>query len=203
MIVIIEAMTFTDSLISNLESKSWHCQENVLTSDLCTSLLETMSRKQLNTAGIGKGHQLAIEPEIRDSQTHWIENWEELPELHFILSELMQTMNQNFYLSLKRFESQFAFYSTGGFYKKHIDQHQKTNNRLVTCIFYLNDCPAGGELVLFNKDDKMKIDCEILPKKGSMAIFFAGHIYHEVKPVVSERYSLTTWMRDDELVPLY
>ena len=110
----------------------------------------------------------------------------------------MDYLNQHFFLSMKRFESQFAIYQKGGFYKKHLDQLKKTRHRQVSCILYLDDCLAGGELLIFNKNNKNQLDYTYTPKAGEMVLFFSKSIYHEVLPTQQKRYSLTTWFRDDE-----
>lgn len=197
-------MNLVSEALKSLEEKSWFCAEGVIPSLVCDKLIEYQDEKFFKKAAIGQTHLKSLEPTIRKSQISWIENWDEIPELlhiNEILSLLMKGINEHFFLSLKRLESQFALYESGGFYKKHIDQHQKTKNRLVTCIFYLNDCPDSGELVLYNKDNKKLVDDIIFPQKGKMVIFFSGHIFHEVKKVDRERLGITTWMRNDQIIP--
>lgn len=199
-------MEFLNEVLDSLEEKSWYHQESILSSKLCDNLLLEFKQINLRQAAIGRAYKQVLQPKIRKSKIHWIENWQDSPDLLHInelLTILMRAVNEHFYLSLKRIESQFSYYAPGGFYKKHLDQHKKTRNRLVTCIFYLNDCAQGGELVLYDKNDKKKVEKVIYPKKGSLVAFFSGHIYHEVKPVHQERFAITTWMRDDLIVPLF
>lgn len=73
----------------------------------------------------------------------------------------------------------------------------------MTCIFYLNDCYEGGELLIYSREDKKQIAARISPSIGSCVIFFSGQIYHEVLPVVETRYSLTTWLRCDDEALLF
>lgn len=200
------SLTNKDEIIDALELKGWFYQDLFVDRELTHVVLHEMKNKltQFTPAGIGIGDTKNLNASIRQSSTLWIENWQEslgLENLHHILNEHMQLLKRSFFLPLKRFESQMAFYPDGGFYKKHLDQHAGTQNRLVTNLFYLNDCTEGGELVIYNKNDHNKIDAVIEPKAGSFVTFFSSEIYHEVRPTLSERFSLTTWMRNDEELP--
>lgn len=190
--------------ISILEKQSWYVQENALTDDLCKSLLlqfsQRLEKDEFQQAKVGLLQNSRLQTEVRLSKTCWVDNWQvsnELKILQETLSGIMQTLNESFFLSMKQFETQYAYYPKGGFYKKHVDQLKNNNHRQVTCLYYLNDVTEGGELVIYNKEDKMLVDASLSPKKGMMVIFFSGHIYHEVLPTSQERFSLTTWMRDD------
>src|SRR5690606_30489076 len=137
---------------------------------------------------------------IRKSNICWIEdsdNFGGLREYNLILQQMMISLNQYFFLSLKHFESQVAYYTKNDFYKTHLDQFNNSSRRQVTSILYLNDCPVGGELVLYKKGTKDVIDKVVTPKRGTLVVFFSGHIFHEVKPVETPRFSLSTWFRDD------
>ena len=123
--------------------------------------------------------------------------------LHSFFTELMLELNRTFFLACKRFETQFAYYPVGGYYKKHLDQLADNKHRQGTVILYLEDCLGGGELIIYNKDHINQIDQVYSPRKGDLVIFFSSQIFHEVKEAHSERTSLTTWFRDDEIIPLF
>ena len=110
----------------------------------------------------------------------------------------MLSTNNNFHLSLKRFESQFSVYEYGGFYKTHLDQHNMNRHRKVSCCLYLNDCIEGGELVIYQKGSKTEIETIIKPSQGSLVLFFSADIHREVKIVREKRYSISTWFHDNE-----
>lgn len=190
----------------SLEEKSWVHQQKFVDDDLCDYLSENLQARgealQMSGASIGKGYSKNFDESIRKSFVSWIDDWqstESLDRIHKILNEIMISLNRYFFLSMKRFESQFAIYELGDFYKLHLDQHLHSTSRQVSCILYLNDCPKGGELILYNKNSTSEIAEIIQPKRGSLVLFFSGQIYHEVKCVQSTRYSLTTWFRDDEV----
>lgn len=192
------------SINSCLELGSWYSQENFISDDICQSIFDEYSkREKANTftaAAIGRHSSKVKESTIRKSSISWVEdtdNFGGIREFNLILEQMMLSMNQYFFLSLKHFESQVAYYIKDDFYKTHLDQFSQNAHRQVTCILYLNDCLSGGELVIYKKGSKDIIDKVILPKRGTLVLFFSGHIYHEVKIVETPRFSLSTWFRDD------
>ena len=194
----------TKLCFQNLESKSWSSHYNVLSESTCRELIDYvdyhLEEDNFDIAQIGNKLNHKKRTSIRSSKIAWINHWEKHPELLKLNESIISFQSDiaaYFYLSLKRFESQFAYYEQGDFYKKHLDQLAETKHRQVTMILYLNNCPVGGELVIYNKEDRNKIDTIIRPKAGQMVCFFSSQIFHEVLPTSMQRYSLTTWMRDD------
>jgi len=189
---------------SCLELGSWFAQENFISAELCRKIYEEYSREErirsFKEASIGRYSTKIRDWTIRKSNISWVEDsdFDGIREFNLFLNRLMLSLNQHFFLSLKHFESQVAYYAPNDFYKIHLDQFSRDNRRQVTCILYLNDCPQGGELVIYKRGSKNIIDKIITPKRGTLVVFFSGHIYHEVRPVGSPRFSLTTWFRDDE-----
>ena len=51
---------------------------------------------------------------------------------------LQKYLNRNLYLGLSSFESHFARYSKGDFYKQHLDAFKGEGNRIVLIVYYLN-----------------------------------------------------------------
>ncbi|MDH5414625.1 MAG: 2OG-Fe(II) oxygenase [Flavobacteriaceae bacterium] len=197
-----------DDINLSLEEKSWFYQENFVSNDLCLSLTSTyLSRDKKDSlieAKIGIGSKLSGNAFIRNGSVKWIDDWNEsssLNVLNSMFSEIMISIKDYFRLSIKRFESQFSFYNQGGFYKCHLDQHKTSRHRQISCCLYLNDCIEGGELVIYARGSKTKIDKIIKPLRGSLVLFFSADIYHEVKVVHDSRYSITTWFRDDKALP--
>lgn len=190
--------------MTQLQENHYYVCENFIRAQDCQDILnvclDKINLQQFSEAQIGNGFQQQSFKSIRNSNICWIDNWHETDALKKYtnrLHEIQLELNNYFFLSLKRFEGQFAHYPLGGHYKKHIDQLQLTNHRQVSSILYLNNLEKGGELVIYDKDDKNKIICQITPKAGTFVIFFSKTIYHEVLPCSEDRYSLTTWFRDD------
>jgi SM-20-related protein len=191
-------------VLTELEHRGFAYVEDLWPADVVLGLLDTfkiqLENENFDEAAVGADWRLKTDRTIRHSNTCWIEDWKRNSVLSHIeenLNSLMVRLNEYFFLSLKRFESQLAFYPVGGFYKKHLDQIKGRNHRQVSMVFYLNDCLEGGELVLYERDDKLKKAGVFKPRKGRCVIFFSSQIYHEVLPTRSPRFSLTTWFRDD------
>ncbi|WP_372655089.1 2OG-Fe(II) oxygenase [Halobacteriovorax sp.] len=196
-------------ICSELESVGWSEVCGFISNPECDDILERLkyleSEDFFYEGGVSRHLNLLVDSSIRKSNIYWIEDWQASLSLNIFkvkLTDLMLTLNRHFFLSMKRFESQFAIYEKGGFYKKHIDQHSKTRHRQVSCILYLEDCLEGGELVLYNRDNRNIVDKVIHPKKGTLVTFFSSQIFHEVLESKVRRYGLTSWMRDDETLPL-
>jgi len=94
---------------------------------------------------------------------------------------------------------QFLGYPVGGHYKSHNDgehfnyetrQWERTMERDVSFLFYLNDQYGGGELEFTD------LGLTIKPKKGMMIAFPSYHEFaHKVHPVTwGHRYSLVCWV---------
>lgn len=191
-------------MVTGLEEKGWFAWEQSFSAkfyqDLFKCIEESMRAEKFEHALVGKGHRRSLSQNIRKAQTAWIQDWtsnDSLAKFHSFCSLVQTELSQEFFLSLKRWESQFACYPAGGFYKKHLDQLRENNHRQVTMILYLNNCSKGGELVIYNKHDKLKVDAKIPALRGTCVLFFSSQIYHEVLKTASPRFSLTTWFRDD------
>ena len=94
---------------------------------------------------------------------------------------------------------QFLGYPVGGHYKGHNDSEafdfetrkwEKTMNRDVSFLFYLNSEFGGGELEFYD------LGLTIKPKKGMMIAFPSYKEFaHKVHPVTwGHRYSLVSWV---------
>jgi SM-20-related protein len=187
-----------EMLITSLINEGWFYQENVFAQGLCEELLSEAQELSWQEAKIGKGAQRHLEQTIRSDSIHWLSNEPEsrVQKNYLIqMNELMSLINQELFLGLKEFECHFARYQQSGFYKKHLDQHAGTNIRMLSTITYLNDVPEGGELIIYNKDNKEVIAAKIPPKRGSFICFLSNQIYHEVLPTQNDRYSLAGWFR--------
>jgi predicted 2-oxoglutarate/Fe(II)-dependent dioxygenase YbiX len=93
-------------------------------------------------------------------------------------------------------------YGIGGHYSAHVDAEtlytdeiglelwEKTLNRDLSIVYFLNDDFSGGELVFPN------FDLVIKPEAGTLVCFPSDHHFiHGVNPVTAgDRYTLVTWM---------
>lgn len=190
------------NLIEELSEKSWCYFPNQISPTLCQELYQKYSdqRENFHEAKIGNFTLKQKDKSIRKSLIMWLEDWRESSATLFLndfYKKLTKKIRNSFYIPLEWHETQIALYSEGDYYKKHLDQLKLTKHRQVTTVLFLNDCAEGGELVIYNKDDKTKIDKIIKPERGGLVIFFSAHIFHEVRPTKDKRMTLTTWLRDD------
>lgn len=199
--------TILNDINNSLEVKSWYYQKNFFDDQFCEILHQNLilnNSLKFKEAELGNQLFKTKNKAIRNGYISWIDDWDDetYQKLKNFYLELMLSLNQYFFLAMKRFESQIAFYEKGGFYKTHLDQLKNTSHRQLTSCLYLNNCESGGELIIYKKGSKNIIDQIIKPEKGSLALFFSAHIYHEVRPVIDPRYSITSWFRDDQIIPL-
>ena len=192
----------TDLLLNDLEKQGWSVQENYFSMPLIDELNETLIsfRQQgvLKQAGIGRKNNFHIEQSIRSDEIGWFDEANlNKPQEEFlkITKQLQDEINRRFYLGLFELEVHFALYPPNAFYKRHLDQHQNQDTRVVTLISYLNEnwqYNDGGELQLYLKNGRT---ISVKPEAGTLVCFMSAEFEHEVLPAKRERASLTGWFR--------
>ncbi|WP_232831260.1 prolyl hydroxylase family protein [Peristeroidobacter agariperforans] len=99
--------------------------------------------------------------------------------------------------------SQILHYGVGGHYIPHVDAEtlykddnglelwEKTLDRDLSVVYFINDDYSGGELFF------PALDLVIEPEAGTLVCFPSDHNYiHGVRPVTAgHRYTIVTWMR--------
>lgn len=189
-------------LLNDLEQQGWSVQENYFSNELIKDLNETLTsfRQQgiLKQAGIGRQNDFHIERTIRSDEISWFDEAslnKAQEEFIKITKQLQDAINQRFYLGLFELEVHFALYSPNAFYKRHLDQHQNQDTRVVTLISYLNENwqdNDGGELQLYLKNGRT---VSVKPEAGTLVCFMSAEFEHEVLPASRERASITGWFR--------
>ncbi len=122
-----------------------------------------------------------------DSGREWI-NW---------ASKLQSFLNQRLFLGLFSFESHFAHYAPGAYYKRHYDAFRGETNRVLSVVVYLNpgwSPTEGGELVLYRSDLDLE-GLKVVPLYGTIVVFLSEEFPHEVLPATRDRYSVAGWFR--------
>lgn len=152
-------------------------------------------------AGVGRGQGLAINPEVRSDQIHWVDPEHSGPAIRGYLARLdalRQTLNRELYLGLEDFEGHLAIYPPGSFYCRHLDQFSGVERRILSCILYLNfdwqPADRGALRIYVDPADPERFE-EIEPQGGTLVTFFSPRFEHEVMPAGRERLSLTGWFR--------
>ncbi|WP_310649658.1 MULTISPECIES: 2OG-Fe(II) oxygenase [unclassified Colwellia] len=123
----------------------------------------------------------------------WI-NWTE---------SLQAYLNRRLFLGLFSFESHFAHYAKGDFYKRHKDAFKGEGNRVLSVVVYLHQqwsADDGGELVIYDKKSRIfavvdNSEIKVIPSFGTIVIFLSEEFSHEVLPTKRDRYSIAGWFR--------
>lgn len=149
-------------------------------------------------ARIGSQNDLQQNEQIRTDSIYWIDDTSEEPctQAYFnTVNALARHLNHSLFLSLSEFETHFASYPPGTFYKKHVDQFKATKNRKISCVYYLNSQWSesfGGALRVYNQQNELII--HTLPI-GNRFICFNSELPHEVCLTQQTRYSITGWLK--------
>ena len=190
-------------ILDGIADRGWSVTENFLSLSLAENLnkeiKELWKEGNFKKAGIGRGEELAVRPEIRTDRIHWLRKDDLSPaakEYWDIIHHLKDNLNRNFFLNLVSFEAHFAAYPPGSFYKKHLDQFKDVRHRLISCILYLNEkweLSDEGQLRIYEENSASYSD--IWPRFNTFVCFRSDTVYHEVLPTNKQRYSLTGWLR--------
>nr|WP_299203898.1 2OG-Fe(II) oxygenase [uncultured Brumimicrobium sp.] len=147
-------------------------------------------------AAIGASGNEKIINEVRGDYTYWLEKGKhtQINSIFETLDEVKSIFNRLMYLSLADYEFHLAHYPKGSFYKKHLDQFDGRNNRMVSVIIYLNKGwkdGDGGELRIYPEGQD---PIDIAPLENRCIMFRSDTLYHEVLTSNTSRKSITGWM---------
>ncbi len=197
---IFPAQTFQD-IASAVYDKGYCVLENALPQTLLSALQVHLNHTQeleFKAAGVGRGLEHVREELIRQDHIAWIEGKGEAEQQWLEWASLLRThLNQRLLLGLFAFESHFAHYRVGQFYKKHHDAFRGQANRVLSIVTYLNDDwqdSDGGELIIYTEDGD-NIAERVYPRAGTVVVFLSEIFAHEVLPAMRDRYSIAGWFR--------
>lgn len=191
-----------ETIISDLGQQQYSIVEDFFTDEevklLREALLKTYEDDAFKKAAIGNRVNETIEKSIRGDLIFWMDETKaKTSEMIFFnkINDLIGYLNKTCFLGILQKEFHYAIYPKGTFYKKHIDTFQNDDRRKLSFVCYLNEdgwLPEnGGELVLYLKEGEKSI----YPLPGRVVIFESQVIEHEVKPVHTERLSITGWLK--------
>jgi SM-20-related protein len=112
------------------------------------------------------------------------------------MEEIKITLNRQLFMGLFDYESHYAHYEAGAFYKKHLDAFKGRSNRILTTVAYLDNQWSpykGGELSIYNADNQLI--SLVPPKAGTFVVFLSDEFPHEVHLCHDDRYSIAGWFR--------
>lgn len=198
--------TAYEKIINNLLKDGYSISENFFSSTevetLRQSLLNKHEENTFKKAAIGNKFDEIIVKSIRGDIILWMDETKadtfELPFFNKI-NHLINYLNKTCFLGILYKEFHYALYPEGTFYKRHIDTFQNDDRRKLSFVCYLNEdgwlAENGGELVLYLDKNGQEVEKTIYPFPGRVVIFESQKIEHEVKPVKTERLSITGWLK--------
>lgn len=191
-----------ESIAHDLHSQGYSIQADVLPPSLTAGLLQQLQKMDaacFRPAGVGRAGDHHSNAAIRRDDIAWIESHEGAQgQWLSFCSELQQHLNRRLLLGLFSFESHFAHYAPGAFYKTHVDAFKGQANRVLSVVYYLNpqwDAEDGGEMVLYSEAEPHQELCRVMPLAGTLAVFLSEEFPHEVLPARRDRYSIAGWYR--------
>lgn len=194
-----------DVVLAQYAAKGYAIWDNCLPESVCEryrNILDGMYQASaFSEAHIGRGEQRVQELSRRSDRICWLDDeliQVSFSELQQLLTEIQTHVNRTFYLGLRHIELHAAIYEPGCHYERHLDQHQYSDVRVITTVFYLNPewtFHDGGLLKLYI-DECDALD--ILPIMGRLVLFDSARFEHEVTPSShKDRFSITGWFRRD------
>lgn len=188
-----------EQMAANIGKDSFSIHKKALP-DLLAENLWVQSRggnqHVLNPAGVGRKAGVRLDRTVRSDRIAWIDG-SSVTGAGWIkwAAGLQSSLNSSLFLGLFSFESHYALYNPGCFYKSHFDAFHGQRNRILSIIIYLNHdwLPAdGGELVLFT-DGNAGMPVRVIPEFGTVVAFLSEEIPHEVLATNRDRYSIAGW----------
>lgn len=160
--------------------------------------VQQMPASRFHRAGIGRHRDYNQLGSVRRDAICWIQG-DSLAGLAWLswTAALQQWLNRELLLGLFSFESHFAHYGPGDFYRRHVDAFRGEANRVLSVVAYLNpewQPGEGGELLLYTGADR-QASLAVAPRLGTLAVFLSEEFPHEVLPALRDRYSIAGWYR--------
>lgn len=190
-----------ETITNDLLIKGFSINPNALPYKLAKDLvlqMQSLPKNHFSQAGIGRNQGHTINTLVRSDKIYWItdeaeagRNW-----LQWV-SALQMYLNKHLFLGLFSFESHFAHYRPGDFYKRHLDAFNDSSSRILSLLVYLNPewtAEDEGELVIYHSElDQTGI--KVPPCFATVVVFLSEEFPHEVLPSKRDRYSIAGWFR--------
>lgn len=145
------------SSLAALEGRGFFILDNVLEDESCQKIIQDFDvrrlRGEFQDAGVGSSAEL--KQKIRKSELIWLDPGKPPRASKIFLdliSDLKDQLNRNLFMGLKEWEAFYSVYRPGSHYRRHVDNFQGRNNRIVTFILYLNrnwKKENGGQLRVY------------------------------------------------------
>lgn len=189
--------TITDDLVR----QGYSINSEALPVSLAKALyqqVQELNQAEFDTAGIGRQRAHTVDSRVRTDEICWINGSTDTGQRWLDWAGgLREYINSQLFLGLFSFESHFAHYGPGDYYKRHLDAFQGESNRLLSLVVYLNPdwrTIDKGELVLY-RDEHDMTGIKVSPTLGTVVAFLSEKFPHEVLPAKRDRYSIAGWYR--------
>ena len=197
----VSAEPIVDQIARDLQRQGYSIQPNAITGTLAESLWSEVSQLSddwFHQAGIGRARDYQLNRFNRTDSVCWIDGTTE-PCQHWLqYTEMLRaSLNQRCFLGLFSYESHYARYLPGQYYKRHLDAFQGEANRVVSTVLYLNpgwQPDDGGELVIYESATDT-VGIRVTPAFGTLVCFMSEAFPHEVLKAKRTRYSIAGWYR--------
>lgn len=160
--------------------------------------VRSLPEHRFSRAGIGRQADHQNIEAIRRDEICWIDNSTAAGHAWLTWADgLKHALNRRLFLGLFSFESHYAHYRTGDYYKVHLDAFRGQQNRVLTVVTYLNpdwSDSDGGELLVYPEKGGTPL-LKVEPEYGTVVIFLSEEFPHEVLPTLTDRYSIAGWYR--------
>lgn len=183
-------------IIDDICTKGWAVFPEFFSSSFTMPLKDVLLNKHKTPASIGDSK--VKNSEIRSDNIYWLsskDNDSGILKFNQSIEEIRTQLNLELMLGLNSFDSHFAEYPEGSFYKAHIDATKKNNTRVLTFITYLNEnwkSENGGQLRIHNNNSFVDIE----PHMGTVVCFRSETVLHEVLPAKKQRCAITGWFHN-------
>ena len=195
-----------EKIIADLLEQQYSIIENFFdlfeVQQLRNSLLTKYEEDNFKKAAIGNRTNEMIARSVRGDFILWLnETQAGAAETTFFnrINDFVEYLNKTCFLGILHKEFHYALYPEGTFYKRHLDTFQNDDRRKLSLVCYLNEQDwkpeYGGELVIYKNQNGLEKEEIIYPFPGRVVIFESQVLEHEVRPVKTERLSITGWLK--------
>ena len=202
----IEENPVYEKIISDLLDQQYSVIENFFSlaevEQLRNSLLDRYEEDNFKKAAIGNRTNEIVAKTIRGDFILWLNEAEagDAEKAFFArINDFVEYLNKTCFMGILQKEFHYALYPEGTFYKRHLDTFQNDDRRKLSLVCYLNEQDwkpeYGGELVIYKEENGVEKPVSLYPFPGRVVIFESQLLEHEVKPVKTERLSITGWLK--------
>jgi len=195
----------SERIVAALAEQGWGVISDFIPEAFGSALRQALTLHRCNgdfqPARLGQGGGLTAGKEVRSDEIMWLDRNNRIPIDDYLayIGDIQQLLNCQLSLGLESYESIATIFPVGSACKRHLDQINNHEQRILTAILYLNQewqTEDGGQLRLYTGSGDEHID--IYPQAGNLLIFLSPRFQHEVLPTNRKRLAITTWFKRRE-----